>query len=95
MNSTQNQKITQITSVTLIIGVDIAKFNMLLERKTFRSRVWKTDIQRRREIASFLDLCNNSEAFQNFPLNPIFNLVQLAHDFNEFSCRRCGFIKGV
>jgi transposase len=26
MNSTQNQKITQITSATLIVGVDIAKF---------------------------------------------------------------------
>jgi transposase len=36
MNSTQNQKITQITSATLIVGVDIAKFNHVARAQDFR-----------------------------------------------------------
>lgn len=33
MNYTQNQKISQITSSTLIIGIDMAKTNTLHESK--------------------------------------------------------------
>lgn len=36
MNSTQNQRITQITPATLIIGVDIAKFNHVARAEDFR-----------------------------------------------------------
>lgn len=36
MNSTQNQKITQITSSTLIVGVDIAKFKHVARAQDFR-----------------------------------------------------------
>jgi hypothetical protein len=36
MNSTQNQKITQITSTTLIVGVDIAKFKHVARAQDFR-----------------------------------------------------------
>lgn len=36
MNSTQNQKIIQITSATLIVGVDIAKFKHVARAQDFR-----------------------------------------------------------
>jgi len=36
MNSTQNQKITQITFATLIVGVDIAKFKHVARAQDFR-----------------------------------------------------------
>jgi transposase len=36
MNTTQNQKITQITSTTLIVGVDIAKFKHVARALDFR-----------------------------------------------------------
>jgi transposase len=36
MNSTQNQKITQITFTTLIVGVDIAKFKHVARAQDFR-----------------------------------------------------------
>lgn len=36
MNSTQNERITQITSTTLIVGVDIAKFKHVARAQDFR-----------------------------------------------------------
>ncbi|TCM90823.1 hypothetical protein EV294_110180, partial [Paenibacillus sp. BK033] len=36
MNSTQNERINQITSSTLIVGVDIAKFKHVARAQDYR-----------------------------------------------------------
>jgi transposase len=56
MNSTQNQKITQITSATLIVGVDIAKFNHVARAQDFRGV----------EYGKSISFENSLEGFERF-----------------------------
>ncbi len=44
MNYNQNQKLAQITSQTLIIGVDIAKFNHVARAQDFRGVEFGTSL---------------------------------------------------
>jgi transposase len=71
MNSTQNQKITQITSTTLIIGVDIAKFKHVARAQDFRGV----------EFGKPIAFENSLEGFQNF-IN-WFRKIMLEHEFKD------------
>jgi len=56
MNYTQNQKISQISSHTLIIGVDIAKFKHVARAQDFRGV----------DLGKPLTFENNKEGFDGF-----------------------------
>jgi transposase len=71
MNSTQNQKITQITSATLIIGVDIAKFKHVARAQDFRGV----------EFGKPIAFENSLEGFENF-VN-WFRKIMLEHEYKD------------
>ncbi|MGF7036665.1 transposase [Paenibacillus mucilaginosus] len=56
MNFTQNERINQITSSTLIVGVDIAKFNHVARAQDYRGV----------EFGKALTFENNREGFTRF-----------------------------
>jgi transposase len=71
MNSTQNQKITQITPATLIIGVDIAKFKHVARAQDFRGV----------EFGKPIAFENSLEGFENF-VN-WFRKIMLEHKYKD------------
>jgi transposase len=71
MNSTQNQKITQVTSATLIVGVDIAKFKHVARAQDFHGV----------EYGKSIAFENSLEGFECFV--SWFRGIKSEHDFKK------------
>ena len=69
MNCTQNEKISQVSEETLVIGIDIAsEVHYALEFDWRGIELWAegTGINRKSQVKTALDFNNDAEGFEKF-----------------------------